>query len=781
MGDRLGRYEVLGRLGAGTQGTVLRCRDPELDRIVAVKSLRRKAAYGRDLDQPRFHEARMMSRIQHPNIVTIYDVGLEDQTPFLVFEFVQGELLCDVLRQRRLSMVEVAELVQGILEGVAEAHRCGVVHRDLKPGNIIVSAEGIAKIMDFGIAQVVHRGGGEGSPSIGTPPYLAPEYIQEGRVSTAMDVFALGAIVYEMVTGQAPFGGDTPEAVLEAVVTCRPRPLDQLAPEVDERFAALVTKALEKDPDARFRDAGDMLEALRAFRSALAEMGDSGGRSGSATIEFLIRRMQRNQDFPALSNAITTLNRLVSSDDEDVAPLARLIIKDYALTSKILKVVNSAHYHRFSGGVGTISRAIIVLGTKAVRSLAASLIFFEHLHDNTQVQRLKDRVAASLFSAVFARRFAEENGADEVEEYLLCAMLHRLGELLVTYYLPDESRDVERLIHQGGMEIRQAQRKVLGTTYEEIGVQVAREWNFPEQTIRSMRSVDPGAGSSGGPAHELQQLMANFSNEVVDALQLDGAAPDARIDAVLDRYRKTLGLGREDFDALLKGGSEEFLAMMKEWGNAGSSVSILGAIERSLGGEGTSTLTEETGQGDEGGSETAREPEKVLANGLQEVTNLLLEAHTLTQVFNVVIEAMYRGMGFERVLLILRNPRDETMVARLGFGPDIQDYMGRFRFPTRYAADVFHAALRENVDIHISDSRGSHVRDRLPGWYQALGVAGSFLIFPVVVNARAVGMIYGDHPDPDGFDLTPSRLDLLKALRNQAAMAVLMSMNTPRS
>ena len=137
--------------------------------------------------------------------------------------------------------------------------------------------------------------------------------------------------------------------------------------------------------------------------------------SGTDTVQFLLRKMQDRKDFPALSQSITMLNRLVSSEDESISELAAVIVKDFALTSKILKVVNSAYYGSFSGNIGTISRAIVVLGVNAIRSIAASLIFFDHLHNKTQVQELEEQTSNALFSAVMARQTAHNIGYVAIE------------------------------------------------------------------------------------------------------------------------------------------------------------------------------------------------------------------------------------------------------------------------------------------------------------------------------------------------------------------------------
>ena len=150
---------------------------------------------------------------------------------------------------------------------------------------------------------------------------------------------------------------------------------------------------------------------------------------------------------------------------------------------------------------------------------------------------------------------------------------------------------------------------------------------------------------------------------------------------------------------------------------------------------------------------------------------LLDDGVGLTQVFNVVLESLYRALAFQRVLLVLRDVNTRSYMARLGFGAGIDEFMHGFCFPGRYSNDVFHAVLKNNVDLHIADVRDHKVQEQIPDWYKALVPAGSFLLFPLVVNGRPLGLIYADHPTPRGISLGSGQLNLLKALRNQVVLA----------
>jgi len=208
-----------------------------------------------------------------------------------------------------------------------------------------------------------------------------------------------------------------------------------------------------------------------------------------ATVDFLLRRMQRNGDFPGLSDSIRTINQITEARHKSLDDLASAVVQDFALTQKILKIVNSAYYGRFAGKIGTITRAIVVLGVEPIRALAASLMFFEHLSDRAHADRVRDRIGTAMFQAVLARQTAMQTGFEEIEEAFLAGMFHALGEVLVAYYLPDEDGAIQQLMIEKGLPQATAAYKVLGIELEKLGIEVAERWNLPGTITQSMKPL----------------------------------------------------------------------------------------------------------------------------------------------------------------------------------------------------------------------------------------------------------------------------------------------------
>jgi eukaryotic-like serine/threonine-protein kinase len=257
------RYELGPRLGHGATSSTRRARDRVLDRTVAIKCFD-PTKWATPDGRARFEtEARLAASVNHPRVVTVFDVGVAGDVPYLVMECLPGNTLADDIRDGPLPVARACEVLADVLAGLQAAHRCGVIHRDLKPANILFDDDGRAKLADFGIA----RTGTDQHLTatgivVGTPAYLAPERVAGEPATVQSDLYAMGVIAYEALSGEKPFTGDDPIAVAYAVHRARPTPLRELRPEVPEAMAAVVARAMSPDPDDRFATADDLATAL---------------------------------------------------------------------------------------------------------------------------------------------------------------------------------------------------------------------------------------------------------------------------------------------------------------------------------------------------------------------------------------------------------------------------------------------------------------------------------------------------------------------------------------
>jgi serine/threonine protein kinase len=804
--ERIGRFEIERELGRGAQGAVYLATDTRLGRKVALKTVQLGAGADRGrLLGTLLDEARIVSTLAHPNIVTLYDAGEERGAAYLVFEYVQGRTLAALLReQSRLKIARAVEIALGIARGAGYAHGRSIVHRDLKPANVMLTAEGVARLMDFGIATRASPDADAGAPITGTPSYMAPEYITERSFTPASDVFALGVILYEMLTGAPPVRSPDPYHTLERIVHEPLRPPSQSNAGVDERLDALVMKALAKQPAGRYPDGASFAEALSAYLQPEAPPPRTEG--SDATLEFLLRRVRHKSDFPALSATIGAVNRVVASDREPLSALCNSILKDFALTNRLLKTVNAAYFTQYGGSIGTVSRAIAILGMEGVRNVAMSLLLFEHLHDRANAAALKDEAVATYFSAMLARQMVRRLGIRDAEQAFICAMFHRLGRMLATFYLHDEAQAVERLMQARGLDEQRASREVLGISYEDLGAGVAKAWNFPPAIVDSMHPVKGPLKERPASESEKLRVLAGLSNELADAVRAGSESErQGRLEALVRQYGAATGVTQDSLaesvkasaDALAREaeglgiypGHSAFLVAARAWAASADAPSAAEAAQATITpapagtalAADTRRIVAETLLPNADPAQLlppagARAPgnrHAALAAGVQDITNTLVGEFQLNDVLRIILETMFRGIGFKRVLLFVLDPKRQALRCRFGFGADAEAVVQRgTAIPLGGPRDLFFAAVVQGADLCIEDLESERIRHYVPAWYRASMSARGMALLPIVSNRRTVGLIYADADDADTLRFSPEELNLLKTLRNQAVLAM---------
>src|SRR5213083_2823366 len=275
---RVGKFELHEIIGEGAMGAVWRAYDSVIRRFVALKLLSRA---GRSADaQDRFmREARAAGALQHPNIVTVYDLGESDEQLFIAMELVDGRDLSSLIAvSEPLALERKLDIVIEVLQGLSYAHERGVIHRDVKPSNVRIASDGSVKIMDFGIARLQSADVSGSGAIVGTPTYMAPEQITNGAITPATDVFAVGCLLYELLGYHKPFEGETVHGVLYQVLTTDPKPLRTMAPSIPAALERVVGKALNKVPEERYETARQMQSALFSIRAGLSGATDTTER-----------------------------------------------------------------------------------------------------------------------------------------------------------------------------------------------------------------------------------------------------------------------------------------------------------------------------------------------------------------------------------------------------------------------------------------------------------------------------------------------------------------------
>ncbi len=552
----IGRYELVRSLGRGSQGTVYLAVDPKLERRVAVKVLTTTGEIQSRKSDGTALEGLVASKLNHPNIVPVFDAGECAVGPYLVFEYVEGESLRKILaKSGGPGIAAAAPTIMQILDAMATAHAAGILHLDLSPNNVLIAANGVPRIMDFGLSQFVDFTVERNDTASGTLRYMSPEHFCGDDYGPGTDVFALGSVCYEIATGRHAMSASDVAAVQWQIVDGKPDLSALDAVEHGEAFAAFLRGALQTAPEARYADAAAMRDAFSLF---LANAGIStSGDAGHSTIDFLLRRMQRKQDFPAISATLADINRLTGADASASADqLANVILRDLALTSKLLKLVNSAFFGARATEITSISEAVVFLGIDQVRMTANSLALLGGLKGDSA--ELKDAMIRALLSGLLARHLARRDGLACAEEAFICGLCQNLGEILTIYYFAEDYAEIEALRARRELDKTAASRAILGVAYGDLGAAVARNWNLPAALIEAVRGLPEGDVAPADGESERMLACSVFASRLTDAFHgHEGSEVDAELDSLLARFAPVLPLERSYLVKLVNAGLEK--------------------------------------------------------------------------------------------------------------------------------------------------------------------------------------------------------------------------------
>ena len=393
-GQRVGAYEIVGSLGGGGMGEVYQARDTRLGRLVAIKFVSDEFAANRTASERLVREAKLTSLLNHPNIVTVHDVGDVNGRPFIVMELVVGRSLYAALQEERLKPARAIQIASQIADGLAVAHAAGIVHRDLKPRNIMLTEDGRAKIVDFGVGKTSPAAMGTDDPTfeagltdafgvVGTAGYMAPEQVTGRFVDFRADQFALGTLVYEMITGQRAFKRDTSVQTMAAIVEAEPRPIAGLIPDASAELVTIVERCLAKDPAHRYASTQDL---ARDLREVPLFAGSRTSRSGFALAPAPRRRWRWAAAAVILVAIVAAIG--VFQRNRTAAPL----VEARALLDRFDKQANVDH------AIGLLSAASVNSRDPVVHTMLAEAYWrkFEFSQDATLADRAGESAGLAL-------------------------------------------------------------------------------------------------------------------------------------------------------------------------------------------------------------------------------------------------------------------------------------------------------------------------------------------------------------------------------------------------
>lgn len=519
-------------------------------------------------------------------------------------------------------------------------------------------------------------------------------------------------------------------------------------------------------------------------------------------LEFLLRRLRLRSDFPAMTSSIMAINRLAASEDTTSSRLASEILKDFALTNKILRLVNSAQYAQFSTTrISTISRAIVILGVDTIRSMTISLMLFDQIRDRDQASALGNEFMRAGLGALLSRELSRDALGGQAEEAYLCALFHRLGRLLAQCYFPEEAEAVRRLVSEAGdrepLDEEAAAMQVLGLGYQALGIAIARGWAFPEAMIHSMQRMPPGRVPASLLPQDRMRALSAFSAELGELLE---ATPDdsrsAAIGLLCRRYQDSIAVSVAQAQAAVVSAASGLAEMARVFhidlaatplGQQLSRAAIefrppasplaakaaAAAVVADINAQPAAVAVVASASGDGEAAPAPPDAEAILTRGIQDLSDALLEDGKLSDLLRIVTETLYRALSPQRVILCLRDGRSNRMQARLMLGADNSVVTcGQFQFSLGPPDDLFKLILAQDVDVLIADTGDAKIRQRLPGWYVRDFNSPSFLVLPLRVKGAPVAMIYIDADAPNALQISAKSFALLRTLRNQTVLAI---------
>jgi HD-like signal output (HDOD) protein len=531
--------------------------------------------------------------------------------------------------------------------------------------------------------------------------------------------------------------------------------------------------------------------------AALPE-GSTDINDAELTLEYLLRRMRFKSDFPTLSTSVSRVQALSDSENDSMQALCDEVLQDVALTQKLLRVVNTAHYRRAgTDPISTVSRAVALIGVGGVRNMALSLMLLDHMQDKAHAQQLKVEFLRTVMAGTLASELSRS--PKEAEDAYLGALFRNLGRLLVSYYLPDDAEQIRKLCEEGQegeppLTEMQAAQRVLGVPLDKLADKVGQLWGLPDGLRACMASpgdVVPKTSLAARP--DRAWWLASLANSAADSMleaepgqlgdmltQLSATyakaldlSPHALQDAAA-RARKRLSELTQVLNVSVPAQSPAERLLESYYVDAPNAGQTDGPTEEALG------LTTENGALKAEMPLPTQDTANVLTNGIQDITNTLLEPFRLNDVLTMILETMLRALDCRRVIFCLRDAKSGQLMGRMGIGDSVDVLKAAFKIPLSVpqgsTPDLFTVVCLKNADMLIADASAPSMVGRLPTWFRDHVQAPTFLLLPLVMKRKdqpdmVLGMIYADKGQAGSLQINEKELSLLRTLRNQAVMA----------
>lgn len=778
--EYIGRFELIHELGKGAQGVVYLAQDIELNRQVAVKTLLHKNKDGEQI----FNEAKNVSTLQHPNIIPLYEIGSQNERPFLVYPYVKGKTLGDYIgATEKLTILQSTKLISSVLDGLAHAHEKSIVHRDLNPSNILIDEDENPRIMDFGISTFAGHGTSENN-IVGTVTYMAPETLNSDPTGPWSDVFSIGVILFEMLTGHSLFKAGNSMASIYKILNENILPPSSRNSAIDKDLDQIVLKALARTQVDRYQSAIDLKEALDNYMAeetgvSISEVNvptDDEAVRKHATMILLKRSLAKNKEFPAMGNSIAKIMKITEGQG-CAEKLAEIILREQSLSSKILSRVNSSGYGQFGGEIKTISRAVVILGLNQIQNMCISIMVFEKLNNGPMAEILKSNTCQSFLSATFAKKLSSKSSSVNSEEAFLASMFHNLGKQITIYFLPDEYNDILDLVIEKGIDEDKASRRILGVNFASIGQFIAIEWQLPKNIILGIQPKPLRITQKPAKTEDYLAQISSLTNEIVQAAACgNNDRAEKELKHIINRYKVSFSLSYEKVTQILIILFDELISHCEALGiDPHKNTFCKNFISFIKHDYDFNEVSDKEAKPACITPENQTFHEAALTYGIAKVTGMMFKPYQLPELLNIIVDTLHRGLDCEHAIIFLEDNINGEMKAQAGAGikstTEMSTVIKRFHFHSSESADIFNQSMKKQADILIPDVAHSPLINNIPEWCKKMTFPKNLLIYPICANKRCIGLIYVDNARVLS-SKTKQAFEYIDTMRKQLAVAL---------
>lgn len=453
--------------------------------------------------------------------------------------------------------------------------------------------------------------------------------------------------------------------------------------------------------------------------------GVSPAPDPQATLALLWERVRAMGDMHGFARAIGAVLGAMRGEQEHEFSMTQTVLSDPVLTHKVLRLANSGMYVAFGQRINTVSKALLVLGTDAIGQLALGLKAIEELSaGESDVPPAHVEMEKAVLAGLVARQVAASAAARDPEEAVVCSMLHMLGRMLVSYYLPERWAALQEYGGHGYEDTSAV--PVLGLSMEEIGRASAGQWGLPKDLVSTMRRMEPGAPGSPPGHDDWLAALSTMAAQCADSLWHDDAAGAVSVRALASSFSAMLGVAPEAIMAAVETAREVAAADLHLAPLAKPAARRARALAA---------------------THLRAERNQILRTGVADMAHAIATASP-SQMMTMALETAYQGLSLTRAVAFLRNRRDRKYRAKLGFGDGVPERLAQMEFDDAYEPNVFHASLGSDRVIFIDNPQEPKFAAKLPAWWIAsLNGARSFVILPICCNGQPAGFIYGDWDD----------------------------------